>query len=173
MAQKTEKPYAYNRLPLVENRVVYTGVLPVEGIGQDELFARAQQWAKQTLTGGADTTHVRDKQTGTVSGHGLLTQPPIGAFKDPNSYAYTCTVYVKDGKYKYQIDQIQWTYSTMRVGGQVAEGPSTYPIEHLRTLRQNYYVEDRAGYLDSQIKELITSLDVAMTHGQKPTTVTW
>jgi|GEM_PF-4318769 len=161
-AQQTRKPYGYKRLPLVENKVVYTGVVVAPCISQQVLFERARQWLAQTIISGPDTARTRNREAGMLVAHGLLNQPPIGAFKDPNSYTYDCTIYVRDGKYKYQIDRFQWAYSTMTLTGTVARGPFTSPLEQLGTLPNNYYTEDRAGYVDEQMKALISSLEATL-----------
>ncbi|UOQ74470.1 DUF4468 domain-containing protein [Hymenobacter cellulosilyticus] len=166
-AQK--KPYGYARLPQVDNKVVYTAIIPATGTSQEVLYARAKQWINQNITGSPDTSRTRNKEEGILIAHGLLRQPPVGIFKDPNSYAYACTVAVKDGKYKYQIDHIQWTYSTMNVLGDVIQGPYTLAVEFLGTMPPNY-ADDRAAYLDEQAKALIKSLEEVMV---PKTSVTW
>ncbi|TGE29912.1 DUF4468 domain-containing protein [Hymenobacter metallicola] len=160
-AQKSPKPHGYSRLPQVDYKVVYSGIVPADGIAQSVLFERAKQWMARNITGSPDTSQTRNRETGTLVAHGLLQQPPVGLFKDPNSYAYDCTVQVKDGKFKYQIDHIQWTYSTLDVSGKTLQGPYTLAVEYLGSMKPGY-AEDRAAYLDEQAKALIKSLEETM-----------
>ena len=162
-AQTTRKVTGYARLPLVENKVVYTGLRPAGGVSQTELLARATQWAAQQIHSGTDTVRIRDEQAGRLVVHGLLVQPPLGVFKDPNAYAYTCTIQVKDGKYKYEFNQFKWTHSMMNALKEVAEGPFTHPLEYLGTLHQPNYIDNRTAYLDEQMQQLVELLDAAMT----------
>lgn len=162
-----KKKHGYSQLPQVEAKVVYTDVLAVPNLDQNALFELTKQWVARNVTGATDTTHTYDRATGLLTARGRLEQPPIGAFKDPNTYEYSLTVQVKDGKYKYQVDRIQWTYATNDLTGKVAAGPFTRPIEHLGTLHQPHFVQERAAYLDEAIRQLLTSLDASMVKRNK------
>lgn len=162
-----KKKRGYSQLPQVEAKVVYTDVLAAPNLDQNALFDLTKQWLTRNVTGAADTTHTYDRTAGILTAHGRLEQPLMGAFKDPNTYDYSFTVQVKDGKYKYQVDRIRWTYATNDLAGKVAVGPFTRPIEHLGTLQQPHFVQERAAYLDEAIRQLLTSLDTSIIKRNK------
>ena len=158
----------FRELPLVDGKVVYKALLPVCNTSRGELASRAAQWARDNralLTPDtAQTAGTADATTLVLRGR--LEQPPLGAFKDLNSYTFVCTVQMKDGKYRYAFDQFQWTYSMMNIAREVVRGPYTYSLENMSAADQQRYSATRAEYLNKQIEQLIKTLNTAMTRDE-------
>ncbi|RIY09079.1 hypothetical protein D0T11_12970 [Hymenobacter rubripertinctus] len=154
---------------MVNGKVVYEALLPACGTSRSELASRAAQWvrAHQALLTPDTTQTAGATDATTLVLRGRLEQPPLGMFKDLNSYTFVCTVQMKDAKYRYAFNQFQWTYSILNIAKEVVRGPHTFPLENMASVNQQRYSANRAEYVNEQIEALITALNTAMTHDEK------
>lgn len=94
-------------------RIAYEGVVPVPGASEADLYARAAAWVAKTYTP-ADTI-TRQPAQGEVQVHGarpaVLYHPFQGVPRPTYAGAvrHVLTIYVKDGRYKYQLTDLAHT----------------------------------------------------------------
>jgi hypothetical protein len=85
----------------------FTEVVTVEGVKSDELYFRAREWFTMAFKSSKDVLQMDSKERGTLIGKGTIEIPPgslIGPSKDAAGFVhFTLTVYVKDGRYKYEV----------------------------------------------------------------------
>ena len=91
-------------------RIAYEGVVPVPGVGAADLYARAAAWVAKTYTP-ADTI-TRQPAQGELLVRGarptVLYRPFQGVPRPvfAGAVRHTLTIYVKDGRYKYQLTNL-------------------------------------------------------------------
>lgn len=84
-------------------KITLSEVLKVEGTNQDQLYSRAREWFVHTYKSADNVLQMDDKQAGKLIGKGW----------NPLRYNtvqmwYTFSVYLKDGRYKYEISDIHY-----------------------------------------------------------------
>ncbi|WP_177204894.1 DUF4468 domain-containing protein [Hymenobacter arizonensis] len=79
--------------------VAYTGVVEVPGALQAHLYTRAAAWVAEHYP--AATSAVQDKETGKLIVQGTAYPRAPAGFA--SSVTYTLSLYVKEGKYKYDF----------------------------------------------------------------------
>lgn len=98
-----------NILPIEHGSVLYSKVVPVKDISADELFKRAHLWFVNSFRSANEVLQMNDKKAGILIGKGNM-EYYIKVKKSPINYSgrirFTLSVYVKDGRYKYEISSI-------------------------------------------------------------------
>ena len=149
-------------------RITYQGVIPVPGVSQADLYARAQAWINQTYS--ADKVLTPNPATGELvlqaarpavvrrEYEGVLRPSYAGAVR------HTLTVYVKDGRYKYVFTNL--SHDAMGTLNLKSGGP----LEQFRaTLFGCAGLGSQKPWLDLKhdatrdVRNLATSLQEAMT----------
>ncbi|HXH18750.1 MAG TPA: DUF4468 domain-containing protein, partial [Chitinophagales bacterium] len=90
-------------------KVIYTEVVQVNGVAQKELYARALHWFKTYFPNPASVLKEQDTINGRISAqHGINIFKTLAKGERFNSgqVRYSIEVQVKEGRYKYQIDDI-------------------------------------------------------------------
>ncbi|MDZ4845981.1 MAG: DUF4468 domain-containing protein [Chitinophagales bacterium] len=155
-------------IPLDETtkKAVYTEVVQAEGITQADLYNRALAWFKSYFPNPASVIKVQDPTTGVVSGqHGIYFYKTLEDGKEfkVGQVRYTVEVLVKEGRYKFTIDDIF-----------KLESPKVYLEEWLdesdpdKVNRFNY-----ASQMDKNMQELIAKLKIAMKTGKQAEKEDW
>ena len=166
-------PADANPLPLnpQTQRIAYEGVVPVPGVSEADLYARAAAWVAQTYTP-ADTV-TRQPAQGELLVRGArparLYRPFQGVPRPvfAGAVRHRLTIYVKDGRYKYQLTDL-----THQAGG-APDINSGGPLEKDRANLFGYVGlgsqkpwEDLKVAATRDARHLVDSLQLAMT-GQK------
>ncbi len=157
-------------LPIDEKtgKTVYTEVVQVEGAGQAELYARALNWANTYFPNPAGVIKEKDALNGKISGqHGLYIFKTLKDQEQPfkaGQVKYTFDIQVKDGRYKYQVDDIFKIAS-----------PKVYIEEWLDEKSPDKEAQfEYVKQVDTGIKELIAKLKEAMAKpGEKAKGEDW
>jgi hypothetical protein len=158
-AQKAER-LSFAALPIdsASHLVTYTAVVPVAGATKDQLFVRAKEWAARSFVDSKTAARMDDKEAGTYITRGTV-KLPGGA-----QYAMMLAIYTKDGRYKYVIDQLAYTYqvslgSSGSIGstGEPAEKWANYGKANAR------YVDGRVRDVQGLVQKLAADIQVAMT----------
>lgn len=148
--------FAQVNLPIDEKtgKTVYTEVVQVEGADQVELYGRALNWFKTYFPNPASVIKEQDALSGKIAGqHGMYIFKKLDDGTDfkAGQVKYTVEVQVKDGRYKYQVDDIFKLAS-----------PKVYIEEWLKDSPDK---EAQTGYLkqvDTQVTGMIAKLKEAM-----------
>lgn len=76
----------------------FSEVVQATGVSKDELYNRARNWVVQTYNSANDVIQLADKESGQITVKALI----LSKFKIFNmKTAYTMSIYIKDGRYKY------------------------------------------------------------------------
>jgi hypothetical protein len=147
-------------------KITYTEVVSVDTLSnKQELFSRAREWFAKAYKSSKSVIQMEDKESGKIVGKALM---PIFfkymGLQPGGNINYTISVYLKDGKYKYEITDF---YHTGLSGN--------YPIpdggacENLMTLNKGIYgmsYKNTYGLylfqMDENIKALVFDLKTAM-----------
>lgn len=89
-------------------KIDYQGVVKADGLTKDELYTRAREWFAKTFNSAKDVIQMDDKSAGKIIGKGaangsyfyLLTTIRFTLY-------YTVSITVKDGRYRYEITDIE------------------------------------------------------------------
>jgi hypothetical protein len=115
--QKKETPI----LPIdsATSKITYSEVVFVDSLtNKNELFLRAREWFAKTYKSSMNVIQMEDKENGKIVGKASMqVYHKLGGSNYPSGYInYTIFVYIKDGRYKYEITDFHHT------GQYVSEG---------------------------------------------------
>ncbi|MBX7202549.1 MAG: DUF4468 domain-containing protein [Bacteroidia bacterium] len=141
--------------------ITYTDVVEEKGLNKDTLYNRAHRWFKTFYKNPVDAIKKADPEARTIDGgyRFQIQKPDPTAKKQPAPMVnaglvnYKITVMCKDGRFKYEIKNINWQQA------------SVYPIEKWMDAKAPGYDPAFAGYLkqvDDYMKDLIQSLERAI-----------
>lgn len=155
------KPYERIKLPFdsITNLITYSGVVDQEESGSDSLYVRAKKWAERTFQKGFKIE--TDKKNQKLV---YIATIPAYSYNNPYSrkligtYEMKFTVLIKEGRYKYQINNL------VHESVKPASGKATRNyFEYYYTTTTNVQVCDRIlRYADKDINNLIASFKKAM-----------
>jgi hypothetical protein len=105
------KPYVRITLNVdsVTNLISYVGVVEQEETGSDSLYTRAKRWAVKRFTGGAKSLYEVDKRNQKLVINAWLPAYAYGnkyTKRDIGKYEFKVSVWIKEGRYKYQISNL-------------------------------------------------------------------
>lgn len=122
LAQKKPDAITKPDMPIDEETkiVSYKGVVELSGVGKDELYARANNFIKSYYKNPTQVIQTADAAAGKIEGKAQFqTMKTLknGVKAPADMVKYSINIYVKDGKYKYEITKIN------------LQAPSYKPIE--------------------------------------------
>ena|ERR1043166_3995741 len=154
----------YQRMVLtmdsVTNLITYSGVVEQEESGSDSLYTRAKRFANKYL--GKGNIFELDKRN-----QKLIIAGTVPAYSYPNKYSkrpighyeFKMTVLIKEGRYKYTINNLLHEAVKPQAGGK----PQRNYFEYYYTTNNNVQLADRIlRYADRDLNELIERFKVAM-----------
>lgn len=91
--------------------IVYTEVVNVDSASSEELFSRGQEWFALSYKSSNDVLQLKDKESGKIIGKAAvaLNYPYMGTMYNGGHIHYTISIYVKEGRYKYIVDNLYHT----------------------------------------------------------------
>lgn len=151
------------------NRVVYTEVVNVDStITKNQLFSKAREWFAKAYNSSINVVQMADKESGKIIGKALLSVKMKTVFNsdyDGGNINYTISVYLRDGKYKYEITDFyhEGAYTS---SGTIPDGKSVVNMMNLnKGYWGNSYEKTYLYFLiqmDNKIKSLISDLKISM-----------
>lgn len=156
---------AHRIFPQTGGIVIYTDVVQIDSAKKEELFNRAKAWFVSEYKSANDVLQMQDKDAGIIIGKGMfkagLNMGIMVGYQIVDVY-HTVKIYIKDGKYKYEITDLNGKYysspSKYSSGGfnDMPIGNVTIPMN-----KKNYrkFLES----IDESIKSIISSLKLAMS----------
>jgi Domain of unknown function (DUF4468) with TBP-like fold len=143
-------------------KMTYSEVVKVDSVTKSELYIRARSWFATTYNSAKSVIQMDDKEAGEIVGRGAFqTAMPLGlGVKATWFVQYTLTVFVKDGKYKYDFAV---------TGMECPDSRNAWSKDY------NYYLTGQfegshkkasiseVEQVQAQYKSLIASLEKAMT----------
>lgn len=152
-AQTTTKP----DVPMdpTSGKIEYTAVVEVANATKDDMFDRAESWAKSFYKNPTAVIQSKDKLTGKiVAKHGftIFMTDKKGKKQNAGLVNYTLNIDLKDGKYRYSIAKIWWKND----GKKPIEG---WLDENSVNKERNFdYLTQSNDYLNDLIKKLSVAL---------------
>jgi uncharacterized protein with TBP-like fold DUF4468 len=142
--------------------ISYSKVVQADSIDKNELYLRAFNWANTFYKNPTDVIREKDPAGGKiVCKHRFkITNPPNkdGFEKDAGLVMYTLTIQLKDGRYKYDLTEINW------------KTISYYPVEKWMDTKADGYQKEYDYYLkqtDETAKKVLADLEKGMTISTK------
>lgn len=84
----------------------YSEVIQVDSASQNELYNRAKIWFATNYNSAVDVLQMDNKDEGQIIGKAVIKYEPTvfqGSEQTKGSIKYTIKIYLKDGRYKYEI----------------------------------------------------------------------
>ena len=147
------------KLPIDEKTKIisYSKVNEVANVSKDDLYKRALTWANTYYKNPKDVIREIDRQEGKIvckARYKIMNPPDKKGFSTEGGVVmYTLNLQFKDGRYKYDLTEINWKQQ------------SYYPVEKWMETTSASYKPEFSFYLkqmDDTSKEIIGSLDKAM-----------
>lgn len=99
-------------IPIVNDRICYTEVVAVDSVlTKSDLYTRVRQWFAKNYKSANSVIQMDDKDAGVIVGKALMQvyHKGLGLIFESGYINYTVSVYVKDGRYKYEITDFYHT----------------------------------------------------------------
>lgn len=159
------------RLPIdsLTNKITYSEVVSVDSLDSKQvLFSRAREWFARTYKSSIDVIQMEDKENGKIVGKALMQvfHKALGT-NFPSGYInYTISIYIKDGRYKYEVTNFHHTGQLVSGGNRIPDygicekmiktTDKTMGKSHQKMY--NYYLSQ----MDDRIEDLISDLKTFM-----------
>lgn len=159
------------------NKITYTEVINVDSsLNRQELFSRAREWFAKTYKSSTNVIQMEDKENGEIVGKALMQAycKSLGSDRQCGFINYTISVYLKDGRFKYEITDFYHSGQYVSGGSAIPDyGPCEawindkrkYPMMSQKGVQKisNYFLKQ----LDENIHSLIVNLKQSMKMGAK------
>lgn len=112
LSQETELKIPKNDNNLAE----YNGIIDIPNMTKSDLFVSAMEWFNKTYKSGKAVIQTSDKEGGMIIGKAnssTVIYNNMGVKKDGGYFSYTISIYCKDNKFKYVIDNITYNKGDM------------------------------------------------------------
>lgn len=87
--------------------LTFSEAIEVSGVNKDELFIRGREWFNENFKSSKDVLQIADKESGELSGKGIMevvyVYKYLGERKFTTDVNFQMNVWVKDGKFKYEM----------------------------------------------------------------------
>jgi len=160
-----------------DSLLTYTEVVQIDGATKDQLFTRARQWFNDAWKSSKDVLQITDKESGELSGKGIISSyydnKGLGlSTKVPVDYDVTVSVFVKDGRYKYEFTNIKARpgKSSMETLG-VIKSTTTCPVKFTfaSQKKSDALYENLKTHLSEEVILLVENLKKAMAVSKSKT----
>jgi hypothetical protein len=106
--------------------ITYTEVIEIPSVSKDELFNRSKMWISRAFRSSKAVTDLEDKEGGKIIAKGNISttiKMPLSPRLDAGAVSMTVTLLLKDGKYKYVVDNFQHSAPIGTPGTWISVGP--------------------------------------------------
>ena len=106
LCAKAQKEMPNLPIDSASNKITYTKVVWLDtSLTQLELFSRAREWFARAFKSSNNVIQMEDKDAGKIVGKGLTQVycKSMGADRKCGFVNFTISIYLKDGRYKYEI----------------------------------------------------------------------
>lgn len=149
--------------------ISYSEVIQVPEASKDQLFYKGRQWFNDVFRDSKEVLQIADKETGELSGKGNFDFIYHYRFmKAMQSSVMQChflmNVWVKDGKYKYEITDLEpFDKTGASWSGVLSSSPEAkYRTPMVSQKKMNEYLAQIKIDVDAKVREIISSLKDAM-----------
>lgn len=152
-----------------QDKLNYTKVIQVDGVSKDELYTRAINWFTNSFRNANNVIQINDKQNGQITAKAHFVYNPnffVGSGPVKGYIRYTLSIYVKDGRYKYEITDFvhdpSLSPNSKSVG--LITNDIDYPGEEKRNANQKW-MNNTWHDIKQQINTYINSIEVSLVEG--------
>lgn len=151
--------------------ISYSEVVQVEGVPKEDLYQRAREWFTDTFRSSNDVIQLDDKENGQIVGKGLFKYVQrYGIFVWDCTIRFTVSVAVKDGRYRYEINDFEHSADNannrLGLGLNIGVVTNQMPAPPLNNKAAKNHTEKVYNYaveqIDEQTEGFIVSLKKAM-----------
>ena len=153
------------------NKITYSEVVYVDSLAnKEQLFSRAREWFAKAYKSSTNVIQMEDKESGKIVGRALMQvyHKALLSSNMPSGHInYTISIYLKDGKYKYEVTDF---YHTGQMFNNVVGIPDYGSCENmLNTIHKTMGKPSQKIYnsyvyqIDDNIKNMISDLKASMT----------
>jgi hypothetical protein len=144
------------------NKILFTDVIKVDSVTQNELFVKANEWFAKTYNDSKEVIQLRDKESGKIVGKGAFrVYAHLMGIHDYGLVRYTIKLMIKEGRYKYEICDLYHEFANSGVGSggdmmneKAACGTMSIPNKQWNEIKTSAF---------NQTNQLIESLNSFMT----------
>lgn len=154
--------------PVVNKQVCYTEVIRKDSISKNELYNRALSWFANTFKSSKDVIQMQDKESGKIIGKGSF-ECSLGFLFPSLDIKMTIIIMVKDGRYKYVINNFIHYYSVY-IENMSSHGEQTIFEMFEGADPKKKITQKNARKLHNKILEIIDSLKEGMNIPNSSTT---
>ncbi|GAB4199695.1 MAG: DUF4468 domain-containing protein [Bacteroidia bacterium] len=150
--------------------LAYTEVVQVDSVSKNELYNRAKVWFATTYNSVNDVLQIDNKEEGMLIGKAIMKYEPnvfTGSEQTKGNIKYTIKIFVKDGRYKYEITDFihdpygnQYGKSSMGLITTDKECPNPKPMAKGWS---NKVWNDIKSQIEDNVTSLINSLKQGMS----------
>jgi Domain of unknown function (DUF4468) with TBP-like fold len=156
-----------------DTAITFSEVVNAKGVSQADLYIRARDWLNYNTVG----LRIQDGRNGELSARGTVigtaTFRFLGSHRLPASFAFIINVWVKDGRYEYQVTNVyNTTINGTAVNGVLGELFTTtqWPVDlpgygHNKT--NEAYQTAKDSFRSIEVV-MVSSLKAAMTQPSTP-----
>ncbi len=155
--------------PLNESgKVQFTEVVPMEGRTKDELFSAAKAWFTGFYADQSEEIYMNDRYEGKLAGqfNMFIEIDMYGKQANAGAIAYNMQLFVKEGKYKYNISGIEHEANRSRLGTAGAI-ENDVPECGTRNMQQRYW-DDIKKQAHTRFVEMVGGLKEGMNKVSQP-----
>jgi len=162
------------------NKISYTEVVYVDSLTKkQELFSRAREWFAKTFNSSTNVIQMEDKESGKIIGKALIQVYHKGLVMTYKwGYInYTISVYIKDGRYKYELTDFYHSGQSNTGMGMISapdygacEDMINYKSTFGDPIAKNNILSSMISQLNSNSIILVQNLKSAMTTKKMNTT---
>lgn len=150
----------------------YSEVVEVPDVNKDELFVRGREWFNENFKSSKHVLQIEDKETGELAGKGTMSVIYVYKYMGERSYPadvnFTMNLWVKDGKYKYEIGNLDVNGELSVYKGPVTTSNETDAKAYLVNKKlMNQIYSSVKKETDSNVKQMIESLRQKMAQESK------
>jgi hypothetical protein len=153
----------------VTKMITYTEVVNVDtSLGKLELYSRAREWFAKAYNSSQNVIQMDDKESGKIVGKALtqVYHKALGSNYPSGHINYTISIYLKDGRYKYEITNFYHTGQLVSGGNRIEDyGACEEMIDTKKKTWGMSYQKTFTYYLlqlDNKTKSLIEDLKISM-----------
>ena len=152
------------------SKITYSEVVHVDSLAnKQELFSRAREWFAKAYKSSTNVIQMEDKESGKIVGKALMQvyHKALGTEYQSGYINYTISIYIKDGRYKYEVTDFHHTGQLVSGGNRIPDCGACEKMINTTDKSMgvsyqkiyNYYL----AQMDNNIKDLISGLKAAMS----------
>lgn len=156
------------------DKLNYSDVIKVDGVSKNELYDRAMNWFANSFRNANNVIQLTDKENGQITAKALFVYNPnffVGSGPVKGYIRYTVSVYLKDGRYKYEITD--FTHEPSNSPNAKSVGIITndleYPGKEKRAANQKW-MNNTWQDINKQIEANITPIVASLKDGMNKAT---